>query len=239
MTLKILSVWVVSCQLTVLGATALADPKPIFSLKALETIAKGVAGLSEPAGKNRKYMIDEAHRRIYDAYPELIVPPGKGSWVFNAVGGALAEMKILFCSPNEYIALWGAPITTEGFSGRYHKLDVWDIMLDGRMYSYAPGQHQYDTYMNSGSDDTHQTSWLKRGVGKHFKLEDGTYMIDYGRGDLMSALGAGAKLGHKYVTGDRDTMRKILNTCAQETFKNWLNADRKAAIKKYRATNPD
>jgi len=224
--------------LALLSTPAVAEKRPIFSLKVLEAIARGVAGRAQDRGA--KAMLDEVNSRVHDAYPELIVPAGEGEWIFNSVGGSLAEIKVLFCSPTEYMALWGSPLATEGFSGRYAKMDVWDIMLSGTMRSYAPGgEHRFDTYVNSGPEGTHQTSWLKREVGKHFQMDPGSYMIDYGRGNLLGSLKTGAILGHKYVTGDSYSRKRMLSTCAHQTFDNWLTPARRKAIRRYRATNPD
>lgn len=226
--------------LLLLCGSAQADSRYIFSIKVMEEIARSAAGQAGPAGEFRKEMLDEVNRKLHAAYPELIMAPGEGEWIFNSVGGSLAEIKVLFCSPNEYVALWGAPVETDGFSGRYNKMDVWDIMLDGSMQSYAPGgNHQYDVYENTGFPGTHLTSWLRRGIGKHFRLEKGAYMIDYGRGNLISSLASGAILGHTNVTGDSYSLRKMLGGCAQATFRNWFNAERRRAVARYRETNPD
>jgi sigma non-opioid intracellular receptor len=224
------------------SATASAKERPVFSVKVLESIARSVQGLAGEKGERRKELLDETQRRIHKAYPELVsATPGK--WIFNAVGGSLAEIQVLFCSPREYLSIWGAPLETDGFSGRYNKMDVWDIMLDGLMHSYAPGgNHQADLYMNGANAEGKSgklTSLLKRGDGKHFRLQQGAYMIDYGRGNLLLSLKAGAILGHKYVTGDRKSMHAMLGGCAAQTFHNWLSPERREAMERYRATNPD
>ncbi len=227
------------------AAPAHAEPRhAIFSVKIVTEIARSVAGLAGPHGEHRKEMLDEAQRRLHAAYPELITGPEEGLWVFNSVGGSLEEIKLLFCSPSEYMALWGAPVDTNGFSGRYWGMDVWDIMLDGKMVSYAPGgDHQTTTFANGGGDAStggvQQTSLLERGIGKHFTLQQGGYMIDYGRGDLVSSLIPGAILGHTYVTGDSYSLKHILGACAKQTFANWLTPERRRAIAHYRETNPD
>lgn len=213
------------------------DRKYIFNIQKLTQIAQET-GRTFEYKQNPKEFLETVNRKIYESYPELVVPPEDGLWTFNSVGGSLAEIKILYCSPTEYLALWGSPLTTEGFSGRYPDLDVWDIMLSGLMKSYAPGQHQYNTYQNNPEQDFHQTSFLPKGVGKHFSMTEGSYMIDYGRGSLITALGAGAMLGHKYVTGDKKSKKEILAECTRLTFMN-ANPKRRAAIKKYKEENPE
>lgn len=211
--------------------------KYVFSVKLMTKIAQDV-GKEMVFKENPKAFLDEVHKRIYEAYPELVVPPKEGDWIFNSVGGSLAEIKILYCTTTEYLSLWGSPLATEGFSGRYPALDVWDIMLSGLMKSYKPGDHKYDVYRNNPLENEYQTSLLYRTVGKHFALEEGTYMIDYGRGNLISALNAGAILGHKYVTGDKYSKKKMLGTCSKMTFKN-ASIKRRRIIRKYKESNPD
>ncbi len=209
----------------------------VFSVKLMTEIAQEV-GSTMDFNEDPKAFINEVHKRIYDLYPELVVPPGEGEWIFNSVGGSLAEIKVLYCTATEYLSLWGSPIATEGFSGRYPDLDVWDIMLSGHMKSYKPGDHKYDVYVNNPKEGQHQTSFLPRTVGKHFSMNDGTYMIDYGRGNLLTALNSGAILGHKYVTGDKYSKKKMLGGCTKMMMEN-AGLKKRRIIRKYKASNPD
>lgn len=221
---------------TTLLLAACASRHPVFSVSEFEDLARDVKGMEGPEGREREAMLLEVQRRLHQRYPEIVLPPSEEGWTFNAVGGSLAEIKVLFCSPREYVALWGSPVQTDGFSGRYAKLDVWDVMLAGRMSSYMPGDgHQAWLYLNDGGPDSHQTSFLARGDGRHFSLEEGAYMIDYGRGKLLSALRVGARLGHRNVTGDKVSRRHMLRGCARQSLSNWFDGDRRRALRRYRA----
>ena len=187
------------------------EKKYVFSVQRLKEIARSVKGMP------RKEMLKRVEELIKEEYS--IAVRDEGIWTFNSVGGSLAEIKILFCSMNEYVSIWGAPMPTNGFSGRYKKMDVWDIMLDGKMESYAPGEHEVTKYENGVKD-----SFLPRGKGVHYRLlEGGAYMIDYGRGNLISSLNDGVIKGHGNVTGDGKSRKEMLGECWRSMKKNFKN----------------
>ena len=177
----------------------------VFDPEVLAEIARSSMNISD--AKERVEFIEKA---LKVRYPKSINE--KATWTFNSVGGALAEMKVLFCSPQEYINIWGSPIGTEGHSGRYHQLEVWDVMFAGEMHSYIPGEHEFNVYHPG------HTAFLPKGVARGFKLLPQTYMIDYGRGSLISAMGDGASAGHKYVTRDRVAAKQITHDCMSSMF---------------------
>jgi hypothetical protein len=79
-------------------------------------------------------------------------------------------------SPIEYVAFFGTPIGATGFSGRYGHADVWDLMVQGRMLTYTPGQFEATEY---GPGDP---AFLPKGTVKTMAYVGSTWMIDYGRG---------------------------------------------------------
>ncbi len=218
-------------MLLTLALLACAPHRYVMDVATLEAVAAEVRGMEGPDGADRAALVAAAQDALHDAWPELIEAAPAGTWWFNSVGGSLASIQVLWCSPHEYVALWGSPVPTDGFSGRYDKLDVWDVMITGRMASYAPGEHTATWYENGG---THPTSFLSRGEGRHFSLQDGAYMIDYGRGWLPSAMRVGLRLGHKHVTGDSWSRHQMIRTCRSQTLHNWFDKDRRRAIKRYR-----
>lgn len=210
-------------------------PRPyVMDVATLEEVAAEVRGLEGADGADRERLIATVQDRLHARYPELVEPAPGREWWFNAVGGSLASIQVLWCSPREYVALWGSPVPTDGFSGRYPSLDVWDVMVTGRMASHAPDEHTVTWYENGGPEGTRLTSYLARGEGRHFVLEPGAYMIDYGRGWLPGARRVGAHLGHTFVTGDRWSRRQMIRTCSRDTFANWFDPDRRRAIRAHR-----
>lgn len=211
----------------------------MFAVPKMVQIAKSISGVSGPS---HRAVMDEAHRQLYAEYPNVMFPVNstETQWAFNSIGGSLAEIRLLYASLWEYVALWGSPLASGGFSGRYGRLDVWDIMLGGRMRSYSPTAEDPDVfeYINKGegsatcSAKTYQTSVLRHGEGRHFLIEDGTYMIDYGRGNILSVLSSGVALGHRYVTGDRWSSRNIRLGFAKLALHN-LTRKRRRHIARY------
>jgi len=103
-------------------------------------------------------------------------------WVFNLAGGATGIMDVLHGSMTEYMIIFGSPIGTEAFSGRY-PLDIHDFVLSGTMYTYTednPGDA-----LVSGPGDR---ALLRRGQVKGFRLDPGCWMLEYGRGFVPGAL---------------------------------------------------
>ena len=118
---------------------------------------------------------------------EMLVPGRirhKQRWLFNTACGATGQMTLLYGSLSEYIILFGTPIGTEGFSGRYFA-DVHDFMLDGEMWTYHDGDFERSVYKPG--------DWarLDRGRAKGYCVKDHAWMLEYARGwiPLMLPIG--------------------------------------------------
>ncbi len=106
-------------------------------------------------------------------------------WIFNRAAGATGIMKLLHASLSEYVIIFGSPIGTEGHSGRYW-MDVWDFMLTGRQHTYReedPGTH----IVTDPPGYVH----LPRRTAKGYRIEADTWMLEYGRGPIPTALPVG------------------------------------------------
>jgi C-8 sterol isomerase len=64
--------------------------------------------------------------------------------MFNLAAGATGMMTVLHGSLSEYLLLFGSPIGTEAFSGRY-RLDIWDWVIAGEMWTYTEETYQQKT----------------------------------------------------------------------------------------------
>jgi hypothetical protein len=145
-----------------------ASASYVFDAEGLQEIANMGAGL--PMGERWEAI----HRELLRRYPGKIAPEVR--WAFNSAGNVICQIAIVYASPTEYVAFFGTPIGATGFSGRYGHADVWDLMVEGRMLTYTPGQFEPTEH---GPGDS---AYLKQGTSKGVAYVGGTWMIDYGRG---------------------------------------------------------
>jgi C-8 sterol isomerase len=114
------------------------------------------------------------------AYPGHIET--RQNWLLSIAGGAMGIMTILHGSLSEYVLIFGSPIGTEGFSGRY-RLDIYDFMLAGEMWTYTEDKFRERVVTRPG-----EMAVLRRKQVKGFKLPEGGWMLEYGRGPVPTAL---------------------------------------------------
>jgi C-8 sterol isomerase len=103
-------------------------------------------------------------------------------WVMSLAGGATGIMTVLHCSLSEYLLIFGTPIGTEGFSGRYH-IDIYDYLLAGEMWTYTEEACRERIITRPGD-----MAFLPRGQTKGFRVAEGSWMLEYGRGPIMTCL---------------------------------------------------
>ena len=72
-----------------------------------------------------------AVRRVADLYPDL-VDPARERWIFTKAGGIVGKINFLHANMSEYLLLFGAPVATYGFSGRYNRVQIQKYVLAGR-----------------------------------------------------------------------------------------------------------
>ncbi len=125
-------------------------------------------------------MVEQCIEELAATYPEHI--DTSLDWIFSLTSGAVGTMKILHASISEYVLIFGTPVGTEAFSGRY-PLDIHDFVLSGQMWTYTERdsltRHEY------GPGDH---AVLERGQVKGFRLPDACWMLEYARGFLPAAL---------------------------------------------------
>src|SRR5512143_2269574 len=99
----------------------------VFELDRLQEIAGKAVGL--PRAELSRRLIEE----LNEPYPGHVT--NTDNWVFNIAAGATGIMNVLHGSLSEYLILFGTPIETEAYSGRY-AIDIHDWVLSGEMRTY-------------------------------------------------------------------------------------------------------
>ena len=153
-------------------------------------------------------------------HPKLIYDQSK--WIFNTVGGIYANTIFLFCSPSEYIVIWGTSLRAYGrFSGYYPFMNEFDVMMRGKMYSHDVENHghvqvEYRPIAQHGeiNKNTVDTSNLKPSKVRSYSLEPYTYMVSYAQGNMIKAFGPGAIMPGIFVTQDFGGMWDHMKECA-------------------------
>ena len=102
-------------------------------------------------------------------------------WVFNIAGGALGQMTILHASITEYVIVFGTPIGTEGYSGRFQSDDYF-MILEGEQWAYGEGQE--DRLVFRPGDCHH----MPRGDARGYRMPDRCYALEYARGFIPTML---------------------------------------------------
>ena len=70
------------------------------------------------------------------AYPAHIDSSPRRRWLFSLTSVATGVMTMLHASFSEYLIIFGTPVGTEGFSGRY-RMDIHDFVLAGEIWTYG------------------------------------------------------------------------------------------------------
>lgn len=146
----------------------------------LHTVAQQVVGLPLEGGE----LLAQTVGRLAAEYPGLI-DAGPGRWVGSKAGGILGKVRFLYFSPHEYVVLFGSPTGTQGFSGRYKRVDIHKFLLAGQIDSY-----------DLESDDTvplptllpGERTCLQRGHARGLTIHPGSWHIEYGRGAVVTTL---------------------------------------------------
>ena len=145
----------------------------------LHNVAQQVVGLPLEGGE----LITRAIELLSDAYPDLI-DPEPGRWVGSRAGGILGKVRLLYFDPREYIVIFGTPTGTQGFSGRYKRVQVHKSLMSGRIDFYdlesddlvpstlLPGEH----------------SVTEKGHARGMTIHPGSWHIEYGRGAVVTTL---------------------------------------------------
>jgi C-8 sterol isomerase len=117
---------------------------------------------------------------LVQQYPGHIEP--KGQWVFNMAAGSTGIMNVLHGSLTEYLILFGTPIGTEAFSGRY-LIDIHDFVMSSEMWTYREHDPGERIVTKAG-----ERAVLWRGEFKGFRFEPDCWALEYARGPIPTSL---------------------------------------------------
>lgn len=121
--------------------------------------------------------------RVAASYPDL-VDPGRQRWIFTKAGGICGKITFLHASMNEYLLLFGAPVATYGFSGRYRHVEIQKFILAGRYTTYNPETAQ----ITPGVFGPGELVPLPKGEVRSMEIASGSWHLEYGRGPVVTAM---------------------------------------------------
>jgi C-8 sterol isomerase len=146
----------------------------IFQPEVLHDIAKRAIG----KGHIEK-TIRQIHGEMLERFPGHVVRDPE--WIFNVAGGATGQMMVLHASITEYVMIFGTPIGTEGFSGRFAAEDHF-MILDGEQWCYREGGLEKEVYRPG------DRNVLPRGAAKGYRMPDKCFALEYARGIIPAML---------------------------------------------------
>ncbi len=146
----------------------------LFQPDVLHAVARSAVGL--PHGPMVQHVTDEL-ARLYPGHVET-----RPSWMLSLAGGVMGIMTVLHGSLSEYVLIFGTPVGSEGFSGRY-RIEIHDFMLAGEMWTYTEADFAERRVYRAGD-----AAVLRRREVKGVRLAEGAWMLEYGRGAIPTAL---------------------------------------------------
>ncbi len=192
-------------QVALRAAHAELSGRPVFDIDTLHQVAKRSVGL--PHIEMCRAVVDGLHQ----AYPGEIVDDAE--WCFSCAGGAVGVMKLLYGSFSEFLHIYGTPIGTEGFSGRY-RIDIHDFVLSGEMWTYSLDRVGESIVTSPG-----ERARLIPGQVKGYRLPAGCWMLEYGRGPIPTALPFGLA-DALFSMADARTIWQTLATYSRISLRN-------------------
>ena len=146
---------------------------------ALHRVAQQVVGSPLEGGE----LITRATELLAAEYPDLI-DPEPGRWVGSRAGGILGKVRFLYFSPREYIVIFGTPTGTQGFSGRYKRVQIHKFLMAGRIDFYDLESDDIDAMTLLPGEHT----CTEKGCARGLTIHPGSWHIEYGRGAVATTL---------------------------------------------------
>ncbi len=180
----------------------------VFSPEVLHGVAKEAVA-SRPTIDGKVSLIRD---RLLELYPGHVRP--ENDWVFNIAGGSMGHMTILHASITEYVIVFGTPIGTEGYSGRF-LADDYFMILEGEQWAYDEGALTKEVYKPG---DLHV---MPRGVARGYRMPDHCYALEYARGWVPAMLPFG--LADSFTsTMDMQNVAKTMKLYTRAVVGGWL-----------------
>ena len=130
-----------------------------------------------------KRLIEILRKNLLEKYPFLY--SGELKWIVSTAAGATGWLALLHTSLHEYLILFGCSNPTDGHSGRY-RAAVYDTVLAGEMR------------LSEEIDPTITNVYLPGNMGilprkkiKTFSIREGTWMLEYARGRIVTMIPTG------------------------------------------------
>jgi len=172
----------------------------------------------------------------FELIPKLLKQEFKGgywpmsAWHFNHNAAVLGQMKLLYSDGNEYILIFGNPIASNGYSGKY-PYDCYDFQIQGEQRNFILGNTSYTIYspnwrsLREEGHNAHFSMVLKAGQQKGYAQPDGGWMVEYGYGNLVPALYDGVLMPTMFTTNDWTSLCTSLGSFTEGVLANnapWL-----------------
>ena len=149
------------------------DPE-ILARVAKEVVAEGL---------EHDAMFQRIRDRLAVEFPGYVAPDAR-CWIGSRAGGVLGKMTILYANMNEYLIIFGCPVGSQGFSGRYNFVEIWDFFLAGETSSCNLESDQIIPDVYTAGD----RGYLAKGHSLTCEMKAGTWMLEYGRGPNITVL---------------------------------------------------
>lgn len=186
----------------------------LFETDVLHSAAKEAVASGKPL--NGKVAI--IRERLSQHYPGQIAQSDE--WVFNIAGGAMGQMTVLHASLSEYVIVFGTPIGTEGFSGRF-LADDYFMILEGEQWAFNEGDGERMVFKPG---DLHH---MPRGQARGYRMPDHCFALEYARGFIPAMLPFGL-VDQLTSALDARTVAKTLSIYTRAAVGAMLNGNRNA-----------
>lgn len=150
-------------------------PSYVFDQHVLHRIAQEAVATGQPL----KGKVSHMRERLTALYPGQISQ--NDEWVYNVAGGAMGQMTVLHASLWEYLIVFGTPIGTEGFSGRF-TADDYFMILEGEQWAFNEGESGRMVFKPG---DMHH---MPRGEARGYRMPEHCYALEYARGFIPTML---------------------------------------------------
>ena len=186
----------------------------VFDPDVLLGVAKEAVA-ARPSLQGKVQLVRERLSEIYPGHVRM-----QNDWVYNIAGGAMGHMTVLHASLTEYIIVFGTPIGTEGYSGRFDSDDYF-IILEGEQWAYDEDIPAKQVYKPG------EMHVMPKGTARGYRMPDHCYALEYARGFIPTMLPFG--LADSFTsTVDMRNVKRTLEIYTRALFAEWFGKLRPA-----------